>query len=178
MRTITIVIFCFSLLSFDQGTPKKKSKKIAVSGTVTSTLNYCGGARPSDEIMAAVATPRPIPGKKIYIKKGEVNSFDNKVLIVLTTDSKGNFHTKLAPGKYLVVDSTKNDMSYYNMLLKTYKNQTTSYEAIDTLCLKEWYMKPNCVFDVIDTEVKDLSVNFHKTCDDIPCSRFRGPMPQ
>lgn len=178
MRAIIIPILCLSLLSFDQAHSQKKAKKIRVSGTVTSTSSYCGGARPSDEILADVATPRPIPNKKIYIKKGESNSFDSKAIIVLTSDAKGNFHAKLAPGKYLVVDSTKNDMTYYNMLLKTYKDQTVNYEAIDTLCLKEWYTKPNCVFEVIDKEVKDINVNFHRTCNDIPCALFRGPLPQ
>jgi hypothetical protein len=178
MRAIVILILCFSLFAFSQEKPGKKAKKIPVSGTVTSTMNYCGGARPTDEILAQVATPRPIPNKKIYIKKGDVNSFNNKTILVLTTDAKGNFHARLSPGKYLVVDSTRNDMTYYNMLLKTYQNQTEHYEAIDTLCLKEWYMKPSCVFEVTNAEVKDISVNFHKTCDDIPCSMFRGPYRQ
>jgi hypothetical protein len=179
MRAIILPILCLALLSFNQAAPKKKAKKIPVSGTVTGTYSYCGGARPSDEMLAQLATPKPMPGKRIYIKKGEVNSFDSKVLLVLTSDAKGNFHTKLAPGKYLIVDSTKKDMTYYNMLLKNYKVQTEHYEAIDTLCLKEWFMKPNAVFEVVDKEVKDVIVNFHKTCDDVlPCSRFRGPFRQ
>jgi hypothetical protein len=178
MRAITISFLCCVLLAFSQAPSKKKIKKIPVSGTVTETNSYCGGARPPDELLAQLATPRPITNKTIYIKKGEVNSFDNKVLLKLTTDSKGNFRTKLAPGKYLVVDSTKNDMAYYNMLLKTYKNQTASYDAIDTLCLKEWYMKPAASFEVANTEIKDISVNFHRTCRDVPCAGFRGELPQ
>jgi hypothetical protein len=178
MKAIIIPIICLALLSFNQADTKKKIKKFPIFGTVTSTASYCGGARPSDEILAQAATPQPIPKKKIYIKKGDINSFDSNVLLVLTTDDKGNFHAKLAPGKYLVVDSTKKDLTYYNMLLKTYKNQTVSYEPIDTLCLKEWYMKPNGVFEVLGSEVKDISVNFHTPCYPIPCAMFRGPFPQ
>jgi hypothetical protein len=178
MKAIILSVLCIALLSFSQAPFKKKLKKISVSGTVTSTSNYCGGARPSDEMIAQLATPRPKPNAKIYIKSGEVNSFESKVIRVLKTDANGNFHTKLLPGKYLIVDSTKMDMTYYNMLLKTYKTQTAHYEAIDTICLKEWYMKPNLVFEVAGTEVKGVKVNFHKTCHDVPCAQFTGPYPQ
>ncbi len=178
MKVLILHLIYFSLLSLDPAESKKKTKKFPVSGTVTSTINYCGGARPTAEILEQAATPRPIPHKKIYIKQGDVNSFGSKTILQLTTDSNGNFKAKLPAGKYLVVDSTKNDLLYYNMLLKTYKSQTTNYEAVDTLCLKEWYMKPNCVFEVTDKEVNNINVNFHKTCDDIPCSRYRGPFKE
>lgn len=179
MKALSLFLVCFALLSFNQAKPEKKSKKILISGTVTETNDYCGGARPSDEILTQLATPRPLVNKKIYIKKGEVNAFDSKVILVLTSDSKGNFHAKLRPGKYLVVDSTKKDPAYYNLLLKTYKNQTANYLAIDTVCLKEWFLKPAGVFEVTPVETKNISINFHKACSEaIPCTRYTGPFRQ
>ena len=179
MKVLFLPLLCLALLSFNQPKTEKKAKKVSFSGTLTETNDYCGGARPSDEILTQLGTPRPLANKKIYIKKGEVNTFDNKVILVLTSDSKGNFHAKLRPGKYLVVDSTKKDPAYYNQLLKTYKNQTANYLAIDSLCLKEWYVKPTGVFEVSATEKKSITVNFHKACSEaIPCTRYTGPFRQ
>ena len=178
MRVFVIPILCLALLSFSLRDTKTKAKTVPVSGTVTQTRDYCGGARPPDEILTQLGTPTPVSGKKIYIKAGEVNTFESKVILVLTTDEKGNFKAKLKPGKYLVVDSLKKDLTFYNMLLKTYKTQTESYEPIDPVCLKEWFMKPAGTFEVTGKEAKNISVNFHITCRDVPCAGFRGPYPQ
>lgn len=175
MKVLLLPLICLVLSSFN---PNTSAKKISISGSVTGTRQYCGGARPSDEILTQVATPRPISNKKIYIKQGEVNSFDSKVLLVLTTDSKGNFRAKLRPGKYLIVDSTKKDTSYYNAILKTYKFQGNAYQAVDTACLRKWYLKPECIFNVGNSDQKNISVNFFKGCEDIPCTRLRWPYPQ
>lgn len=178
MRVLFAPILCLIFWSFNIATTKTKIKKVPVSGTVTQTRDYCGGARPNDEILTQLGTPKPVSGKKIYIKQGEVNTFESKVILALTTDEKGNFRAKLKPGKYLVVDSLKKDLTHYNMLLKTYKAQTTSYEPIDPVCLKEWFMKPAGTFEVTGKETKNIAVNFHITCRDVPCAGFRGPYPQ
>lgn len=178
MRTALLTVLCISLLSFEPPLPGKKAKKVPVSGTVTETRSYCGGARPNDAILAQCATPLPLAHKKIYIKSGEKNSSDSKVILALTSDSNGNFRTKLKPGKYIVVDASKKDVSHYKMLLKKYKDKTESYWPIDTLCLKEWFLEPAGIFEVTGQEVKKISVNFHKECHDVPCARFRGPLPQ
>ena len=175
MKSIIVSLFWFALLSVSGAQTVKKGKKILISGTVTSTSNHCGGARPTDEIIAQLGTPKPVSGKKIYIKKGEENSPESKVIIVLTTDGEGKFHARLRPGKYFIVDETKKDASYYNMLLKTYALQTEHWEAIDQPCLQEWFSRPAAVFEVSEAAPKIITVNFHKTCEEIPCARYRGP---
>ncbi|TAL60454.1 MAG: hypothetical protein EPN85_07175 [Bacteroidetes bacterium] len=177
-KTLFVPLLCLSLLSFTATDTKKKAKKISVSGTVTQTRDYCGGARPNSEILMQLGTPKPAANKKIYIKEGDVNTFESKVLLALTTDAKGDFHAKLRSGRYLIVDSTKKDLAHYTLLLNAYKNQTKSYDAIDTACLKEWYMKPAGAFEITGKETKNVSVNFHITCRDVPCAWFRGPYPQ
>ena len=148
------------------------------SGAIACLANATAFARPNDEMINQLRTPKPVSGRKIYIKKGEVNTVESKTILVLTTDAQGNFHAKLPPGKYLVVDSLKKDPSHYKMLLKTYKEQTTSYEPIDTKCLKEWFMQPAGTFEVTSKETKNISINFHISCRDVPCAGFRGPYPQ
>lgn len=174
-KALIIPAVCFAWFAFNTANPDKEGKKINVSGTVTKTHSYCGGARPNDEILAQLGVPKPIGNKKIYIKKGEINSFGSKTILTLTTDSIGNFHARLRPGKYLIVDSTRNDLTHYNTLLKTYKEQTKDHEPIDTVCLKEWYLKPDCVFEVAGAELKNISVNYLKPCPEyIPCCMYRG----
>ena len=179
MKTFILPLLCISLLSFSQDKIGKKSQRIPIYGTVTETRSYCGGARPSAEMLTALATPAPAAQKVIYIKKGEVNSFNSKVLVKVTADENGNFHAKLSPGKYLIVDSTKKDTSYYNLLLKTYKSKTANYGPIDTKALKKWYLKPDAIFEVSEKETKTISVNFHVNCDGyIPCAQYRGPFKE
>jgi hypothetical protein len=167
---------CLFVFSFTRVTPEKQCKRVPVSGVVTETRSYCGGARPSDEMLAELATPKPAVNKVIYIKMGEENSFDSKVILRLTTDEHGKFHAKLRPGKYLVVDSAKADTCYYNRLLTTYKDRTTNYEPIDVSCLKEWYLKPDGVFEVAEKGSGDIHINFQINCPEyLPCARYRGP---
>src|ERR1035437_1246537 len=156
MRIFFLSIFCLALLSFEQKQSKKKVMQYPVSGIITGTSAYCGGERPPAELLAQLATPTPRPGKKIYIKTGEVNSFNSKVFLELTTDTAGKFHAKLSPGKYLIVDEEKKDISYYNKLLKEHKTETSSFEAVDTVCLKAWYVKPDYTFEVKNTEMKNI----------------------
>ena len=177
MKVFTLHILCLILLSFNSAQSERKVKKYSVAGVITGTSNYCGGARPSDEMLADIATPKPIPNKKIYIKKGEINSFKNKILLTLITDSAGKFQAKLPPGKYLIVDGDKKDMTYYNQLLKEHKEQTKNFDAVDSTCLNEWYLKPDFTFEVKHTEIKNISVNYHKACFNLPCIQFRGPYP-
>jgi hypothetical protein len=150
MKIFILPILCI-ILSFNSNQSEKKVKKYSVSGVITGTSSYCGGARPTDEMLADIATPKPIPNKKIYIKKGEINLFKSKVLLTLITDTVGNFKAKLPPGKYLIVDEDKKDLTYYNRLLKEHKEETKSFDAVDSICLKEWFLKPDFIFEVKNT---------------------------
>src|SRR5687767_12559298 len=61
-----------------QTAPKKANpnakKSFTVSGKVEHTYSYCGGARPSPEMLAEYQTPKPFGGKKFYVRKGKVNT--------------------------------------------------------------------------------------------------------
>jgi hypothetical protein len=177
MKQLILLLSCIAFFSYGQEQQKKKTTKYLISGLITSTSSYCGGARPSDEMLADIATPRPFPSKTIYIKKGEVNSQKKKIVLVLTTDTNGRFQAKLPLGKYLIVDENKKDLKYYNQLLKKYKVETTNFEAVDTVCLKKWYSKPDYVLKIDTAGVINININYHKECYNLPCTQFRGPYP-
>ncbi len=179
MKVYQIFIAVLILSSLKPATFSTSECRIKVSGTVTETRKYCGGARPTAEILAQLNTPKPSPNKKIYIKKGKINTLDNKVILALSTDAKGNFNAKLKPGTYLIVDSTKKDLNYYNQLLLAYKEKTESYKAIDSLCLKEWYEKADYVFEVTKSGENKISLNYLINCEEyVPCTTFLGPFRQ
>jgi hypothetical protein len=176
-KIFTLCFVCSTFVSFNEPQSKKTTTKYLISGTITSTSSFCGGARPSEEILGQIETPRPFPHKKIYIKKGRVNLTSNDILVELKTDANGKFKTRLAPGVYLIVDEAKKDLTYYNTLLKEHAFLTENFEAVDTVCLKEWFAKPDFTFEVKQTNSTNIHLNFAKECFNLPCTQFRGPYP-
>lgn len=62
-----------------------------VSGKVIQITPYCGGARPTDEMLAEATAPKAFPHKSFHIRKGSVNSIDAPVVLSFTTDEQGSF---------------------------------------------------------------------------------------
>lgn len=83
-------IFVLFLILATNASCQKKMHKIKIS----YIQPYCGGARPSPEMVADGEKLRPYTGKTIIIvsEKGKVDS--------AKTDNEGYLNKKLAPGKY------------------------------------------------------------------------------
>lgn len=157
-----------------------KENKFSVEITVTQTSAYCGGIRPSPELLNELQNPKPLVRKKLFIKRGDKNLFNSKIVIEACTDSSGKIQLQLLPGKYFIVDELKKDTSYYKTLIRKYSKASKNYSAIEKGCLKSWYEQPDMVFEITNSDIKNLSLNFHKLCDwkEIPCIQFIGPLPQ
>ena len=69
--------------------------KFDVSILVTSTQSYCGGARPTDEMMQELNTPKPLPEKKLYIRKGKENSLKEPIIKEVVTNAAGKIDLKI-----------------------------------------------------------------------------------
>ncbi len=97
-----LFIFCISL-SFSACSQQK------VLVRVKYINSYCGGARPTDEIMVKYNTPRKLSDFKIKLV--------GKKSILVLTDSSGCFSYKLKPGNYSVFltgEKNKNIFINYN----------------------------------------------------------------
>lgn len=179
MRTVFVFAFmvCIFAAAGQKAPPlssKLSSKKYAVSGTVTQTRAYCGGARPPDEVFVMLATPRPYPGKKFYVIQGTVNSDQRKVMLSFTSDSLGNFRFRLPPGRYSII------MEEQAKALNP-SDYKTEFITADEECMKEWWAKPYYSLEVKKVPVKQLQFEFRKRCFiplDIPCLQYIGPAPQ
>ena len=175
---VIFAVFCMSTLQV-QNNIKPKLKKIKVSGTVTQTSSYCGGARPSNEMLASLTEPKPFAHKKLFIKRGKTNDMSKAAVAEVTTDSLGNFSIALPMGDYCIVDEMKSSKKNYDDILAKYGKETQYYSAVDAACLKEWFSKPDAVFTVGKEQVKNISVSYHHPCswNGIPCVQYHGPLP-
>ncbi|MBI3501287.1 MAG: prealbumin-like fold domain-containing protein [Bacteroidetes bacterium] len=191
-----LICFLFSLCGMQESLAQKKSsgkhkskiqaaqseikppeKKVAVSGTVTQTFPYCGGARPTKEVMDAISQSKPYSGKKFHVIKGETNTASHKIILSFTTDSAGNFSFQLPAGTYSILLDEQ-------VAAPDSKKYTSQFVKMDEACFKDWWAKPYYLLEVpaatTNTNIKGLNFEFHHRCflqNDIPCLQYDGPLP-
>jgi hypothetical protein len=158
--------------------PKKSSKTSSVypsvSGKVEQVYPYCGGAKPSEEMLAEIRKPSPLSGKKFYVRQGNVNTTTAKIVASFTTDEKGEFRFTVAPGTYSIITeeqlNTIDPADYEKPGLK-----------VDRDCMKKWWSKPYHVLVVKKGGISNLKFTIYHKCFipyDIPCIQYTGPKPQ
>ena len=113
----------------------KKSTSYLISGTVEKTTAYCGGAKPSQDLLNKLAKPSSYANKKFYIRTGKVNSMAAKIVKNFTTDSAGVFSIRLKPGIYSIIVEEQ----LHPIKPDEYANQN---QEVDVKCLEEWWAKP------------------------------------
>ena len=144
-----------------------------VSGNVQQTSSYCGGARPTDEMLKQFATPVAFPNKKFYIRCGKKNTAKGKIVKTFTTDQNGFFSIELKPGTYSIILEEQ----LKKIKAVDYINQN---QQLDTNCVKDWWKKPYYLLVVKDKNISELNFLFHHRCfikSDIPCITYTGPLP-
>lgn len=151
----------------------KTLKTYIVSGKVTQTFAYCGGAAPPKQILDKLAIPVAYVGKKFYIRAGKTNNTKARIVTSFTTGNDGEYSFRLSPGTYSILleeQVKKIKAADYN----------SANQQVDEKCLHEWWMKPYFILKIKDTDIKLLNFNFHHPCfitTDIPCLSYLGPSP-
>ncbi|MEP7164078.1 MAG: hypothetical protein ABI741_05250 [Ferruginibacter sp.] len=148
-------------------------KTYAVSGKVTQTFSYCGGAAPSQDILEELAKPVAYAGKKFYIRRGEINDTKNKVIKSFTTGKDGDFCIRLAPGTYAII--LEEQLDTINI-----KDYTKPDQLVDEQCMLSWWTKPYYLLKVKDSNIRKLNFSFFHRCFisiEIPCISYQGPQP-
>lgn len=170
---ILVLLFIGGLLY--SATPKK----YAVIVELTHSYSYCGGAAPSDELLQELQTPKPWSNKKLYLKKGSRNMLDSKVFKEAMADSLGIIRLHLPPGQYCLVDEEKKDKTYYNYVMKTFKEPTKEEGPVDMDCFNKWYATPELVLNISNKSPKRYKLNIHHECkwSGKPCIPYFGPIP-
>jgi len=147
-----------------------------VSGKITQSHAYCGGARPPQALLDEMTKPTPFPGKKLFIRSGSENSSAKPVLKEIVSDSLGLFSILLPPGNYCVVQEDQ-----VNKLdIAAFRKKLTSYDKLDETCLQQWWDKCFLTFEVGSADKTNLNIHFHFPCftNGLPCITYTGPLPQ
>ena len=116
---------------------------------VSYTNSYCGGARPTDEIINKYKASNKLSNFKIKLL--------NKKPITFTTDSLGRIITKLRPGKYHIFLTEENNKKLF-----------TNY---DPTCVK--MLKPPYGELLIEPGKNNYKINLHFPCN--PCQPHDKP---
>jgi hypothetical protein len=155
------------------------SREVVVEFRLKQTAAYCGGARPSDEMLAELAMPKPLANVQFYVKSGSINDPNAPALISSFSDHEGVAFVPLKPGKYLVVFEDKQDWTQYNQWKKQFENSTDAHSPVDTLCLRKWIQEPEAVFEVRVDSALVVEIIQKQKCfwNAVPCLEYVGSIP-
>jgi hypothetical protein len=175
MKNILLIFFLIiSAGIFAQKTGGIKPPRLTVKGKLMQTNSYCGGAKPSEEMLAQIQKPVPYANKVFYVRKGKVNSTKAEVITSFTTDVNGEFSFAITPGTYSIIQEKQ---------LKTLKPadlQSKDNQVVDEKCMKEWWIKPYYLLEVKTENITIPEWSIHHPCfikGDIPCISYDGPTP-
>lgn len=149
-----------------------------VTGSIYVTSDYCGGANPPEELLENLQIPKPYPGKKIFIRSGTKNDFDQPILYALTTDSAGLFSFQLPAGSYCIVDEYRVRRGFTDSL---FVDKVPQVKITDHWCIKQWLEEGLLLFKVEKKGVVLDRITIHQRCfvhEGIPCLEYTGPLPQ
>ncbi|MBK8845877.1 MAG: hypothetical protein IPO27_04590 [Bacteroidetes bacterium] len=106
MTHLNLFAILTSMFSIGCQTPKNSQSAQGylheVKGNLTFTYDYCGGARPSDEMLAKLKEPRVIEGFTVYLKPGKENS-TAAITDSAQCDSNGNYVFRIPKGDYVIL---------------------------------------------------------------------------
>jgi hypothetical protein len=171
MRKFFLLLIVLQSSLFVHAFKNKTSKSVTIRGAITKTSDYCGGARPSDEMIKTLHTPQPLAEKKIFIKIGTKNSSDLPIYKSVTADENGNFSVVLKCGvSYIFIEDWKG--AALNV------PQNTQYVIWDAECFKQRYATPDYLLKVKNSGNPKVLINFHFPCFYKPdCGSYSGPIP-
>ena len=119
-----------------------------VQGKLLFNQSYCGGARPTDEMVARLDSLRLLPNTTVCLARKQGGKFIYK----LTSDANGNFKRKIRAGKYFIYMSKLYDHDVLSMF--------------NPNCAK-WMKYIFGEVEIIDGGKKLYNIPLHFGCD--PC---------
>ena len=156
-RFITLIILLVLMLplsSFSQKAviPERPYKPhFPFTGILYFTSSYCGGARPTQEILKQYATPKILPNTTLHLHEILDTSKTNYTLV---TDKNGKFTSCMPPGTYNVYITDKYD--------------TNALPDFDPEC-KEWLEQALTQIEIKDDIPTNTEVNLKLFFHCNPC---------
>lgn len=174
-----ILTAMIGMISCHERVSARRSDALEFVILVTSTSSYCGGARPPEEMLQELRTPRKLAGREVVIRRGNVNRVEEEIVWSGKSDENGELHVALTPGEYCLSGIEKRSRAYVDSLIMVHKNPVTNYDPIDVGCIEKWIERPETVFKVDLNGSHLFEVNFHIPCswNATPCVNYNGPKP-
>ncbi len=158
--------------------PDIVNEKIEVRFHLTETEAYCGGAKPPQELLDELNTPKAMANTSIFLRNDTVNNIEDSIDYTFTSNQEGWINAKLPAGQYSVVFADKKDRKTYEDMLEQYKTSTRLYKAIDTDCLQSYFRQPEKVIHVTEKGENKYEIKNRKHCKrSVPCATYIGPVP-
>ena len=171
---ITVLVVFLNSCNNNKAMVKSSSdSSFLITGIVLQTSSYCGGAKPPQELLDKLNTPKAYPDKTFYVRAGSKNDVNEKIVVKFSSKMDGTFSFNLKPGTYSVI--MEEQLSMIELTDYNTKNQ-----KVDEKCLEEWWGKPYYLLEVTDKNITDLKFTFNQRCflkTDIPCVTYTGPKP-
>src|SRR5258708_2551390 len=143
------IVNCQLSISLKAQTPSVTPTYNLVQGRLMFNVRYCGGARPTEEMLAQFDSLRPLPNTTVFLSRTQGGKFIYK----LVSDSTAHFKKKMKAGKYFVYMS------------KDYNHDVLS--NFNPGCAK-WMKTQFAEVEVINGGKKLYNIALHFGCD--PCS--------
>jgi hypothetical protein len=179
-RNYSFFLYLLVLLMGSCSALKRDSKReVLTEFRLTVKGAYCGGARPSDEMLAQLTAPKALGDVQFYIKPGHINDPDIAALASSITDADGLAFVNLCPGEYVLIFEDKLDWTVYNERKQQYAQPEHPFGAIDTVCLNQWIRQPEMQFTVRPSTNSIILIERQEKCfwNNIPCLEYLGSLP-
>ena len=163
-------------LGVGQRTKEGEAPRVQVSGTLTESHPYCGGAYPGEEELRRLNAARPLQ-TWLYIRSGTVNRENARIMDSTQTNAEGRFLFDLPPGSYVILLPEHKKHQAVDALLQQSGRDIT----VDRACLETWWEKGLMTVDVQSgTPLQGLDVHLRHACF-VPypphCFNYTGPYP-
>lgn len=168
MKTFFHLVIAILIVACTPGKHKNKVPvKYTVSGTIFELRQYCGGARPSEEILHP--KPLAVHGITLYIRKTLMNSSENQIIDSVVSGFDGSFSIQLPAGTYCFIEAAKKAQ------MKMPVND--QYNTYDTACYRKNYN--TCDFSVdVKSNISKIEIVLERRCPwNRPCVQYKGPLP-
>jgi|LauGreDrversion4_2_1035121.scaffolds.fasta_scaffold01141_4 hypothetical protein len=178
-----IFLFLFPIFLHAQKSNKVSVKKQTILFYITQTNDWCGGMRPSDDMVKDLNSPKSLSNKWIFIKKKLIGKLliDLPVIDSFESNENGEIKCSLSYGNYQVVEAWNKDRNVYESTLEKYRFPSDITDTIDKKCFDKVFNQPYYQFKVskLSKSKQIHKLNFHKTCNysGSICVRYKGPYP-
>lgn len=181
-RLFDIVTYCCLGITFIGCTVLQKEKVVdnlvPIQIALTSSKAYCGGAKPTPEILEKHQQKTSYPFAKIILHEGDKNLWQSAGLIMLQADSLGIINFQLKEGTYSVVFEDKKDTIAFEKLKSGILN-SPHFTGFTEDCLISYFDQPDAILEVNKTSKRNFEMNKVIPCywNGYPCARYTGKLP-